>query len=209
MPDDAERRGIGTPATRAGILEKLVSSGFVERKKARKITSLIPTQAGTSLVTVLPEALQSPLLTADWERRLGEVECGELSPEDFMSGIANFVGDLVKAYRPVPGADVLFPSEHEAVGPCPRCGGMVREHKKGFFCDNRSCGFALWKENRFFAAKKKRLTKEIAAALLEGKRVRLKDCISEKTGRAYNAVVTLSDDGEKTDYRMKFEGRKQ
>ena len=127
MPDDAERRGIGTPATRAAILEKLVDTGLVERKKAKKITSLLPTQAGSSLVAVLPEALQSPLLTADWEYRLGQVERGELSPEDFMAGIAAMVDELVKTYQPVPGAAVLFPSDKESVGPCPRCGGAIED----------------------------------------------------------------------------------
>ena len=204
MPEDMERRGIGTPATRAGILEKLIASGLVERKKAKKITSLISTQAGTSLVTVLPEALQSPLLTADWERRLGEVERGELSPEDFMAGIAALVRNLVDTYQPVPGAEVLFPSDKEAVGLCPRCGGAVTENGMGFFCENRDCGFALWKNSRFFAAKKKKLTREIAAALLNGKRVKLTGCASEKTGKTYDAVVTLEDDGVKTAYRLEF-----
>ena len=127
MPEDAERRGIGTPATRAAILEKLVASGLVERKKAKKITSLLPTQAGSSLVTVLPEALQSPLLTAEWEQRLGEVERGTLAPEDFMDGITALVRDLVRDYQPVSGWEVLFPPDREAVGPCPRCGGAVTE----------------------------------------------------------------------------------
>ena len=166
MPENAERKGIGTPATRAAILEKLVDTGLVERKKARKITSLLPTQAGSSLVAVLPEALQSPLLTADWEQRLGQVERGELSPEDFMEGIAIMVRELVKTYQPVSGAAVLFPSDKEAVGPCPRCGGVVAESKKGFFCENRECRFVLWKDSRFFTAKRKTLTKPIAAALL-------------------------------------------
>ena len=204
MPEDMERRGIGTPATRAGILEKLIASGLVERKKAKKITSLISTQAGASLVTVLPEVLQSPLLTADWERRLGEVERGELSPEDFMAGIADLVRNLVDTYQPVPGAEVLFPTDKEAVGLCPRCGGAVTENGKGFFCENRDCGFALWKNSRFFAAKKKKLTREIAAALLNGGRVKLTGCASEKTGKTYDAVVTLEDDGVKTAYRLEF-----
>ena len=204
MPEDMERRGIGTPATRAGILEKLIASGLVERKKAKKITSLISTQAGASLVTVLPEVLQSPLLTADWERRLGEVERGELSPEDFMAGIADLVRNLVDTYQPVPGAEVLFPTDKEAVGLCPRCGGAVTENGKGFFCENRDCGFALWKNSRFFAAKKKKLTREIAAALLNGGRVKLTGCASEKTGKTYDAVVILEDDGVKTAYRLEF-----
>ena len=204
MPEDAERRGIGTPATRAGILEKLVASGLVERKKAKKITNLFPTEAGVSLVTVLPEPLQSPLLTADWEHRLGEVERGELSPEAFLAGVASMLQNLVDTYRPIPGAEVLFPSGREAIGRCPRCGGVVSESKKGFFCENRDCAFALWKNSRFFDAKKKKLTKEIAAALLRGKPVRLTGCVSEKTGRTYDAAVTLEDDGERTAYRLEF-----
>ena len=204
MPDDAERRGIGTPATRAAILEKLVDTGLVERKKAKKITSLLPTQAGSSLVTVLPEVLQSPLLTADWEYRLGQVERGELSPEDFMEGIAAMVKELVNTYQPVPGADVLFPSDREAVGPCPRCGGAVTESKKGFFCENRDCRFALWKDSRFFSAKKKQLTKSIAASLLKDGRARLTGCCSERTGKTYDAVAVLVDDGEKAQYRLEF-----
>ena len=205
MPEDAERKGIGTPATRAAILEKLVATGLVERKKARKITSLVPTQAGSSLVAVLPEALQSPLLTADWEQRLGQVERGELSPEDFMGGIAAMVRELVKTYQPVPGASVLFPSEREAVGPCPRCGCAVTESKKGFFCENRECRFALWKDSKFFSAKKKTLTKTVAAALLNKGRVKLIGCYSEKTGKTYDATVVLEDDGARANYKLVFD----
>ena len=205
MPNDAERRGIGTPATRAAILEKLVDTGLVERKKAKKITNLLPTQAGSSLVAVLPEALQSPLLTADWEYRLGQVERGELSPEDFMEGIAAMVKELVNTYQPVPGADVLFPSDREAVGPCPRCGGAVVENKKGFFCENRECRFVLWKDSKFFTAKKKALTKTIAAALLNKGRVKLTGCFSEKTGKTYDATVVLEDDGARANYKLVFD----
>lgn len=205
MPDDVEWRGIGTPATRATILEKLVGTGLVERKKARKITSLLPTQAGSSLVAVLPEALQSPLLTADWEYRLGQVERGELSPEDFMEGIAAMVKELVNTYQPVPGADVLFPSDRESVGPCPRCGGAVVENKKGFFCENRECRFVLWKDSKFFTAKKKALTKTIAAALLNKGRVKLTGCFSEKTGKTYDATVVLEDDGARVNYKLVFD----
>ena len=187
MPEDAERRGIGTPATRAAILEKLVTSGLVERKKAKKITNLLPTQAGSSLVTVLPEALQSPLLTAEWEQRLGEVERGTLAPEDFMDGITALVRDLVRDYQPVSGWEVLFPPDRETVGPCPRCGGAVTESKKGFFCENRDCRFVLWKDSKFFSAKKKQLTKSAAASLLKEGRVKLTGCWSEKTGKGLKA----------------------
>lgn len=204
MPEDAERKGIGTPATRAGILEKLVSSGLVERKKAKKITNLIPTQAGNSLVTVLPEALQSPLLTAEWEHRLGEVERGTLDPEDFMDGIASLVTELVGTYQPVSGWEVLFPSNKEHIGICPRCGGAVTESKKGFFCESPSCRFVLWKDSKFFSAKKKSLTKSVAAALLKDGQVKLKGCWSEKTGKTYDATVILEDDGERANYKLVF-----
>ena len=207
MPENTERRGIGTPATRAGILEKLVASGLVERKKAKKIANLLPTQAGSSLITVLPEALQSPLLTAEWEQRLGEVERGTLTPEDFMDGIAALVRNLVRDYQPVPGWELLFPSDRETVGPCPRCGRAVTESKKGFFCENRDCRFALWKDSKFFSAKKKSLTKSIAAALLKDGQARLTGCFSEKTGRTYDAAVILEDDGAQTNYRLEFERR--
>ena len=207
MPDDVERKGIGTPATRAAILEKLVKSGFVERKKAKKITSLIPTQEGNSLITVLPEMLQSPLLTAEWENRLKQVERGELAPEDFMEAIAAMVQELAATCAPVPGGEVLFPSGKESVGPCPRCGGNVTENKKGFFCENPSCRFALWKDNRFFAAKRKDLDKAAAAALLNEGKLHLTGCWSEKTRRAYDATVYLEDDGEKTNYRLEFDGK--
>lgn len=206
MPEDAERRGLGTPATRAAILEKLVSTGFVERKKAKKTVSLLPTQIGVSLVTVLPEQLQSPQLTAEWEHRLKEIERGTLAPEDFMDGIAAMLRELVKTYRPVEGAGVLFPSDRERIGVCPRCGGAVTEGRKGFFCENRECRFALWKDSRFFTAKKKTLTKAVAAALLKDGRAKLTGCYSEKTGKTYDAAVVLDDDGGKyVNFRLEFD----
>ena len=205
MPDDAERKGIGTPATRSGIIEKLVSSGFVERRKSKKITNLLPTSTGTALITVLPEQLQSPQLTAEWEHRLKEIERGEIAPDSFMDGIAAMLNELVQTYKPIPGAEVLFPSGREVVGKCPRCGAEVTESPKGFFCENRACSFVLWKNSRFFTAKKKVLTKSLAAALLKNGRVPLKGCYSEKTGKTYDAVVLLEDDGQRTGYKLVFD----
>ena len=204
MPEDAERKGIGTPATRASIIEKLVSSGFVERKKSKKIASLLPTATGTALITVLPEQLQSPQLTAEWEHRLKEIEGGQLAPDRFMDGIAAMLSELIQTYRPIPGAEVLFPTGRDAVGKCPRCGADVSETPKGFFCENRSCTFALWKNSKFFSAKKKALTKSLAAELLKSGRAPLKGCWSEKTGKTYDAVVVLEDDGQRVGYKLVF-----
>lgn len=205
MPDDAERKGIGTPATRSGIIEKLVSSGFVERRKSKKATNLLPTSTGTALITVLPEQLQSPQLTAEWEHRLKEIERGEIESDSFMDGIATMLRELMQSYNPIPGAEILFPTGREVVGKCPRCNADVMETPKGFFCENRACTFALWKNSKFFTAKKKALTKTLAAALLKDGHAPLKGCYSEKTGKLYDAIVFLDDDGTKTGYRLEFE----
>lgn len=204
VPEDAERKGIGTPATRAGIIEKLVSSGFVERRKSKKIASLLPTATGTALITVLPEQLQSPQLTAEWEHRLKGIERGQIAPEDFIESITAMLRDLFQTYRPIPGVEVLFPSGRDVVGKCPRCGADVTERPKGFFCENRSCTFALWKSSTFFSAKKKALTKSLAAELLKTGRAPLKGCWSEKTGKTYDAVVVLEDDGQRVGYKLVF-----
>ena len=204
MPEDAERQGIGTPATRAAILEKLVSAGFVERKRAKKTVSLLPTPLGTALITVLPEQLQSPTLTAEWEHRLKEVERGTLAPGDFMDEIAAMLRELVETCRPVEGSAVLFPSTREAVGRCPRCGGTVTEGRQGFFCENRACGFAIWKNSKWWENKKKTPTKAIVAALLKDGRTPISGLWSEKTGKTYTATVALTDDGTRASFRLEF-----
>ncbi|MDD4509433.1 MAG: DNA topoisomerase, partial [Oscillospiraceae bacterium] len=203
--DEPERRGLGTPATRAGIIEKLISTGFVERKKSKKTVQLIPARTGISLITVLPEQLQSPLLTAEWEYRLKQVERGELSPETFMGGITEMLRDLVKGYTVIKGAEVLFPSGREVVGKCPRCGGDVTESKKGFFCENNECRFGLWRDNQFLASKKVMLTKQLATAFLRDGRVKLTGLFSEKTGKTYDATVVLEDTGAGLRYKLVFD----
>ena len=202
---DAERKGLGTPATRAAIIEKLVATGFVERKRAKKAVSLVPAHTGVSLITVLPEQLQSPLLTAEWEYRLQRVERGELSPDEFMTGIADMLTELVKTYQVISGAEVLFPSGREVIGKCPRCGSDVTESKKGFFCERNDCRFGLWRDNKFFAAKRAALTKKVAAALLADGRVKLTGLYSEKTGGTYDATAVLEDTGESVRFRLEFD----
>ena len=206
MPEDAERKGLGTPATRAATLEKLVSAGFVQRKKKQ----LIPTEKGRNLIAVLPDNIKSPILTAEWESMLKQVEHGELSATSFMDQIADMSRTLVKEHTaPEERFADLFPSSretaHEAVGLCPRCGAPVYEGKKGFFCDNRECSFALWKDNRFFSSKKKSITKSVAAALLKEGRISMSGLYSEKTGKTYDAEVILDDTGGKyVNFKLEF-----
>ena len=204
MPDDAERKGLGTPATRAGIIEKLIATGFVERKKAKKTVSLVPANTGVSLITVLPEQLQSPLLTAEWEHKLKMVEHGELDADAFMAEISLMVSELVKNYSVVKGAEVLFPSGRDVIGKCPRCGGDVTESKKGFFCETNACRFGLWRDNKFLTGKKITLTKKMAATLLKDGKILVKGIFSEKTGKSYDATLVMSDDGAKTIYSLDF-----
>lgn len=197
MPEDAERKGLGTPATRAATLEKLVSAGFVQRKKKQ----LIPTEKGKNLIAVLPDNIKSPILTAEWESMLKQVEHGELSATSFMDQIADMSRTLVKEHTtPEERFADLFPSSkgtaHEAVGVCPRCGAPVFEGKKGFFCGNRECSFALWKDNRFFSSKKKSITKSVAAALLKEGRISMSGLYSEKTGRTYAISLKEVRDGK-------------
>lgn len=209
MPDTAERKGLGTPATRAGILEKLASTGFLERKKSKKTVQLMPSRDARSLITVLPEQLQSPLLTAEWEYRLGEIERGELSPEEFLAGIYTMLRELAATYQAVKGTEYLFSLPREAVGRCPRCGGEVTESQKGFFCQSGTCRFAIWKDSKWWSAKKKQPTKAIVAALLKDGRARLTGCYSEKTGKTYDADVLLEDTGEYVNFKLDFGGKEK
>ena len=203
-PKEAERKGLGTPATRAGIIEKLVSVGFVTRKKGQKTVSLIPDGIGTSLITILPEELQSPLLTAEWEQQLLLIEKGELDPDEFMSAIKAMVDNLIRNYKVIDGADVLFPSGRPVVGKCPRCGSVVTESKKGYFCERNDCRFALWKDNRFLTNKRISMTKKIAEKLLADGRCYVSGIYSERTGKRYDAFIAMTDDGEKTTFSLDF-----
>lgn len=208
MPEDAERKGLGTPATRAGILEKLVSTGFLERKRSKKTVQLLPSHDALSLITVLPEQLQSPLLTAEWEYRLGEIERGELAPEDFMDGICAMLKELVGTYQVIKGSEYLFTPPREVVGKCPRCGGEVAETQKGFFCQDKSCKFAIWKNSKWWAAKRKQPTKAIVAALLKDGRARVTGLHSEKSGKTYDATVVLEDTGQYVNFKLDFDRQK-
>ena len=206
IPDEAERKGLGTPATRAAIIEKLVAAGFVERKGK----NLIPTKDGINLVTVLPEPLTSPMLTAEWEQKLTEVAKGSANPVGFLEGIRDMVRELVQTYSHISEeGQKLFAPEKEVIGTCPRCGRPVYEGKKNFSCSDRSCGFVLWKNDRFWTSRKKELTKKMAADLLKKGRTNVKGMWSEKKGAAYDAAVILDDTGGKyINFKLEFPKRK-
>ena len=206
MPDEVERKGLGTPATRAGIIEKLVRIGFLERKGDKKTKHLIPTHKGTALVTVMPEQIQSPSMTADWEEKLLLIEKGEYASEDFMDEIKDVIAGLIRNYEVIQDSEVLMSKESNAVGKCPVCGSSVEEKAKAFFCSNRSCKFALWKNNRYFESIGKSMTSATAQKLLGSGKIKLKDCKSAKTGNTFDATVYMEvfEDG-KTRFNMEFD----
>ena len=206
MPDEVERKGLGTPATRAGIIEKLVRIGFLERKGDKKTKHLIPTHKGTALVTVMPEQIQSPSMTADWEEKLLLIEKGEYASEDFMDEIKDVIAGLIQNYEVIRDSEVMMSKEANSIGKCPLCGSAVEDKAKAFFCSNRACKFALWKNNRYFASIGKSMTSATAQNLLGSGKVKLKNCKSERTGNTFDATVFMevSDDG-KTKFSMEFE----
>ncbi len=206
MPDDVERKGLGTPATRAGIIEKLVRIGFLERKGDKKVKYLIPTHKGTALVTVMPEQIQSATMTADWEEKLKQIEKQEYSSKEFMQEIQDMIAALVKTYAVVKNAEVLMPKESNVIGKCPVCGSEVAERAKAFFCSNRSCGFALWKKDFYFENIGKSMTRATAKKLLSTGKIALKGCVSKKTGKTFDALVRLEvNEKNQARFSMEFE----
>ena len=204
MPEGVERQGIGTPATRAATIEKLVQKGFLERKGTKKTKVLLPTDKGKALITVMPEEIQSADMTADWEAKLLQIERGEMEPSEFMTEINTMITELVKNTEMKKGVNALM--KNKIIGVCPNCGANVVEREKGWFCENRECRFVLWKDNAFFKRLGKRLDAHVADKLLRDGRVRLKDCKSAK-GKTYNATVLLSCEADgRSKFSLEFEG---
>ncbi len=203
---DAERRGLGTPATRAAVIEKLVKGGFVERKGKQ----LIPTKDGNNLVCILPDNLTSPKLTAAWENNLTQIAKGAADPDEFLSGIEAMARELVKAYPFLSDADKeRFKEEKPEIGTCPRCGSPVYEGKKNYYCSNRDCVFTMWKNDRFFEERKITFSAKIAAALLKSGRANVKKLYSPKTGKTYDGTIVLADTGGKyVNYRIELPKKK-
>ena len=204
MPEGGERRGIGTPATRAATIEKLVQKGFLERKGNKKTKVLLPTDKGKALITVMPEEIQSPEMTADWETKLLQIERSEMEPETFMTEIKEMISSLVTTTEAAKGANALM--KNKIIGVCPNCGKSVVEREKGWFCENRECRFVLWKDNAFLKRLGKRMDAHVADKLLRDGRVRLKDCKSAK-GKTYNATVLLGTEADgRSKFSLEFEG---
>ena len=204
MPEGVERQGIGTPATRAATIEKLVQKGFLERKGSKKTKVLLPTDKGKALITVMPEEIQSPEMTADWEAKLLQIERSEMEPETFMNEIKEMISSLVKTTEAAKGANALM--KNKIIGVCPNCGKPVVEREKGWFCENRECRFVLWKDNAFLKRLGKRMDAHVADKLLRDGRIRLKDCKSAK-GKTYNATVLLSCEVDgRSKFSLEFEG---
>ena len=201
--DDTEKKGLGTPATRAGIIEKLVKGGFVERKGK----SLVPTKDGNNLVCVLPEQITSPTMTAEWENTLMQIERGNADADKFLSGIVEMTSELVKAYPFLSEAEAnRFDTGRESIGKCPRCGSPVYVGKGNYYCSNKECSFCMWEDNKFFSSKKKKLTKKIAAELLDKGWLRVTGLYTPKRPQLYDAVIRLDDTGGKyVSFKMEFE----
>ena len=209
FPAGVERKGIGTPATRAAIIEKLVQKGFIERRGDKKTKYLCSTDKGNALVTVVPEQIQSPSMTADWEVKLLKIEHGEYDSDAFMGEISSMVSGLVKTYEAVKGANVLMQPECKVIGSCPACGSDVCETANGWFCRDKNCKFALWKENRFFQTLGKQMTEELAKQLVNQGKARLTHCYSKKSGRYYDTTVHVEtgEDGAAA-FKLEFGGKK-
>ena len=220
IPEDAERKGLGTPATRAGIIEKLVQKGFMERRGDKKMRYLISTDKGNALITVMPEQIQSASMTADWEQKLLRMERGDYEAEDFMKEITEMISGLVQNYDAVKEADKVnlfgeqreggpgrtLMADHKRVGACPCCQADVLEKQKGWFCSNQECRFVLWKDNAFFKSLGKRLSPGMVEKLLADGRLRLKDCKSQRSGRNYNATLLLTtEENGRANFNLEFE----
>ena len=207
--EDTEKKGLGTPATRATMIEKLIASQYVQRNGKQ----LVPTDDGMKLASLMPEEIKSPKLTADWENALMQIERGNQTTEDFMAGIADMLSSLIEKYKTLPDSErQLFGPSHasrEVIGKCPRCGSLVYEGKSSFYCSNHSCNFKLWKESNWLSGMGKKLSKKMAQDLLENGRIHVTGLFSRKTGKFFDADFVLDNSGERSDIKLDFSRSKK
>ncbi|MBP0962217.1 MAG: DNA topoisomerase III, partial [Oscillospiraceae bacterium] len=205
ITEEVERSGLGTPATRAGIIEKLTKSGFIKRDKR----NLVVTDSGTDLISVMPDIVKSAKMTADWENNLSLVAQGRFTSEQFMADISKLTDDIIAAAKSEIDESKITPrTKGEVIGVCPRCGKNVIITPKAYSCEDRDCGFAIWKNDHFFEASRRKLTKEMVAALLKSGKIEVQGLYSQKAGRNYDATVCLNDTGKFVNFKLEFAPRK-
>lgn len=197
---DTEKKGLGTPATRAAILEKLVSSGYVQRKGKQ----MIPTEDGVAAIRNIPDYLKSASMTAEWENDLLRMERGEIKPHDFMQGIHGLIDKMLADLWQIPTVAAAPNHNKVSVGNCPVCGNPVHESKLSFCCADRSCKFALWKESRYLANMRKTLDKKMAVDLLKKGRTHVKDFYSMKKDKTFAADLVMRVEDGRAQYSLEF-----
>lgn len=197
---DTEKKGLGTPATRAAILEKLVSSGYVQRKGKQ----MIPTEDGVAAIRNIPDYLKSASMTAEWENDLLQMERGEIKPHDFMQGIHGLIDKMLADLRQIPTVAATPHHNKVSVGSCPVCGNPVHERKLSFCCADRNCKFALWKESRYLSNMRKTLEKKMAVDLLKKGRTHVKDFYSTKKDKIFAADLVMRVEEGRAQYSLEF-----
>ena len=203
---ETEKKGLGTPATRASIIEKLVSSGYAQRKGKQ----ILPSTEGKELVKVMPEYLKSAVMTAEWENRLLMMEKGQITDTQFMGEITSLVSKILEVCREIPEEERRrFQTEREVIGKCPVCGCDVFEGKQNFYCSNRQCDFALWKENRFLGSMEKNLDKKMARELLDKACTHVKGLYSKKKDMKFDADLLLTLEDGKQRFHLEFPKKKK
>jgi DNA topoisomerase-3 len=200
---DTEKKGLGTPATRANIIEKLVSSGYAVRKGKQ----ILPTEEGRELILVMPDYLKSAAMTAEWENKLLLMERGEISDTEFMEEIHDLIENMIVKCKEIPEDErrrfSVFKAR-ESIGKCPVCGSEVYEGKQNFYCGNKECKFALWKENRFLESMKKEMTKKMAADLLNKGCSHVKGFYSKKQDKLFDADLVMEVSDGRANFRLEF-----
>lgn len=197
---DTEKKGLGTPATRAAILEKLVSSGYVQRKGKQ----MIPTEDGVAAIRNIPDYLKSASMTAEWENDLLRMERGEIKSHEFMQGIHGLLDKMLADLRQIPTVAAASYYNKAGVGSCPVCGNPVHESKLSFCCADRSCKFALWKESRYLSNMRKTLDKKMAVDLLKKGRTHVKDFYSVKKDKTFAADLVMRVEDGRAQYSLEF-----
>ena len=202
---ETEKKGLGTPATRASIIEKLVASGYAQRKGKQ----ILPSAEGQELVKVMPEYLKSAVMTAEWENQLLMMEKGQITDAQFMGEITSLVGKILEVCRDIPEEERRrFQTAREVIGKCPVCGSDIFEGKQNFYCSNRQCDFALWKENRFLGSMEKNLDKKMAKELLAKACTHVKGLYSRKKDMKFDADLRLTLEDGKPRFHLEFPKKK-